>query len=122
MSDLELSRRRTGASDWQLFRDGADPQQFLEVFEVPSWDEHLRQHAGRLTGADAAIEGRADALASSPSSAHHYFPADDVPDGWGDQDEGGPGGSSGAIERQAAAPGLDDQAGVDEHPPRSPAR
>ena len=79
MSDLERSRRRTGASDWQLYRDGADPQQFLEVFEVPSWDTHLRQHGGRLTGADAAIEARADALATGPSSVNHYFPADDVP-------------------------------------------
>ena len=81
MADLERSRRRTGASDWRLYRDGADPQQFLEVFEVPSWDTHLRQHGGRLTGADAAIEGRADALATNRSSVHHYFPADDVPVG-----------------------------------------
>jgi hypothetical protein len=88
MSDLELSRRRTGASDWQLYRDGADPQRFLEVFEVPSWDTHLRQHGGRLTGADAAIEARADALATGPSSVHHYFPADDVPiDGCGQDDD-----------------------------------
>ncbi len=79
MSDLERSRRRTGASDWQLYRDGADPQQFLEVFDVPSWDTHLRQHGGRLTGADAAIEGRADALATGPSKVHHYFSADDLP-------------------------------------------
>jgi hypothetical protein len=68
MSDLELSRRRTGASDWQLYRDGADPQRFLEVFEVPSWDTHLRQHGGRLTGADAAIEARAEALPHRPST------------------------------------------------------
>jgi MFS family permease len=79
MSDLERSRRRTGASDWQLYRDGADPQRFLEVFEVPSWDTHLRQHGGRLTGADAAIEARADELAIGPEDVHHYFPADDVP-------------------------------------------
>ncbi len=87
MSDLERSRRRTGASDWQLYRDGADPQRFLEVFEVPSWDTHLRQHGGRLTGADAAIETRVEALASTPSSVHHYFPADDVPVEGTDQDE-----------------------------------
>ena len=79
MSDLERSRRRTGASDWQLYRDGADPRQFLEVFQVPSWDTHLRQHSGRLTGADAAIEGRADELAVGPADVHHYFPADAVP-------------------------------------------
>ncbi len=79
MADLERSRRRTGASDWQLYRDGADPQEFLEVFEVPSWDTHLRQHGGRLTGADAAIEERADALAGGQSIVHHYFLAGDVP-------------------------------------------
>jgi MFS family permease len=78
MSDLERSRRRTGASDWQLYRDGADPQRFLEIFEVPSWDTHLRQHGGRLTGADAAIEGRADELATGPADVHHYFLAEDV--------------------------------------------
>ena len=94
MSDLERSRRRTGASDWQLYRDGADPQRFLEVFEVPSWDTHLRQHGGRLTGADAAIEGRADALATGPSSVHHYFPADDVPIDGGEEDEAAQEGSS----------------------------
>jgi MFS family permease len=87
MSDLERSRRRTGASDWQLYRDGADPQRFLEVFEVPSWDTHLRQHGGRLTGADAAIEERADALATGRSSVHHYFPAEDVPVEGSGQDE-----------------------------------
>jgi MFS family permease len=86
MSDLERSRRRTGASEWQLYRDGADPRQFLEVFEVPSWDTHLRQHGGRLTGTDAAIEARADALAAGQSDVHHYFPADDVPVEGGRQD------------------------------------
>ena len=96
MWDLERSRRRTGASEWQLYRDGADPQQFLEVFEVPSWDTHLRQHGGRLTGADAAIEGQADALATGPSSVHHYFPADDVPIDGNGQDAGIRDGSSGA--------------------------
>jgi MFS family permease len=94
MADLERSRRRTGASDWQLYRDGADPQRFLEVFEVPSWDTHLRQHGGRLTGADAAIEARADALTSTPSTVHHYFLADDVPVDGGGQQEAIPEGSN----------------------------
>jgi len=96
MSDLERSRRRTGASDWQLYRDSADPQRFLEVFEVPSWDTHLRQHGGRLTGADAAIEAKAEALASTPSIVHHYFPADDVPVEGNGQDEAIQEGSSAA--------------------------
>ena len=105
MSDLERSRRRTGASDWQLYRDGADPQRFLEVFEVPSWDTHLRQHGGRLTGADAAIEARADALASDPSTVHHYFPADDVPIDGGGPDEAIPETSRAADVGRPDAPG-----------------
>ena len=109
MSDLERSRRRTGASDWQLYRDGADPERFLEVFEVPSWDMHLRQHGGRLTGADAAIEARADALASAPSTVHHYFPADDVPIGDSGQDEAGQEGSSTASVARPEPLGSDDQ-------------
>jgi MFS family permease len=109
MSDLERSRRRTGASDWQLYRDGADPQQFLEVFEVPSWDTHLRQHGGRLTGADAAIEARAEALASTPSSGHHYFPADDVPVDGSGQDEVPQEGSNAANVDQPNALSSDDR-------------
>jgi MFS family permease len=101
MSDLERSRRRTGASDWQLYRDGADPQRFLEVFEVPSWDTHLRQHGGRLTGADAAIEARAEALASTPSTVHHYFPADEVPTDGSGQGEATQAGSSAGSDRRA---------------------
>jgi MFS family permease len=109
MSDLERSRRRTGASDWQLYRDGADPQRFLEVFEVPSWDTHLRQHGGRLTGADAVTEARAEALASAPSSVHHYFPADDVPVDGSRRDEAIHEGSSPASERQADGLSSDNQ-------------
>jgi hypothetical protein len=71
-------------------------QRFLEVFEVPSWDTHLRQHGGRLTGPDAAIEARADALATGPSSVHHYFPADDVPIEGNGQDDATQEGSSAA--------------------------
>jgi hypothetical protein len=109
MSDLERSRRRTGASDWQLYRDGADPQRFLEVFEVPSWDTHQRQHGGRLTGADAAIEARAEALASTPSSVHHYFPADDVPVEGSGQDGAIQEASSAASVGQPDALSSDDQ-------------
>ena len=37
---------------------------FVEVFSVPSWEEHLRQHEGRLTAADKAIEDAALAFGS----------------------------------------------------------
>ena len=52
MDQLRRSRRRTGASRWELYRDGEHPDRFVELFRVPSWEEHLRQHEGRLTAAD----------------------------------------------------------------------
>ncbi len=51
-------RRRDGAVSWGLFRDTAEPGQWLETFVVESWGEHLRQHA-RATMADLAIEAAA---------------------------------------------------------------
>ena len=38
-------RRREGAVRWDLFRDLADSDRYLETFLVPSWAEHMRQHA-----------------------------------------------------------------------------
>ena len=58
-------------------RDGEDPTRFLELFEVPSWDVHARQHEGRLTGSDAEAEQEAFALANR-IAPRHYFPAEDV--------------------------------------------
>jgi hypothetical protein len=45
------------------------------VYLVPSWDEHPRQHAGRLTGADREVEERAQALADGPPQVSHLFSA-----------------------------------------------
>ncbi len=59
MQRVQASRRRTGATRWNLYRDAADPQRFLETFHVPSWEEHLRQHNERLTGTDQDIEREA---------------------------------------------------------------
>jgi len=52
MNQLRLSRLRTGATQWGLFRDGEVAHRFVEEFVVPSWDEHLRQHRYRITGTD----------------------------------------------------------------------
>jgi MFS family permease len=83
MEALQRSRRRTGARSWRLYREGADPSQFVELFEVASWEEHLRQHGGRLTGADRAFEEEAEALASKASLTRHYFPVEAVPSNLG---------------------------------------
>jgi hypothetical protein len=42
---------------------------------VPSWNEHLRQHRERLTGADQDLEERAIGLADGPPQVAHLFRA-----------------------------------------------
>jgi MFS family permease len=71
---LRRSRRRTGASRWELYRDGDHPDRFVEAFQVPSWEEHLRQHDGRLTAADRAIEDAVLSLSDPPARAEHLLP------------------------------------------------
>ncbi|MGW4501841.1 MFS transporter [Micromonospora sp. NPDC004336] len=70
------SRRRTGAMRWGLFRTGEREHGFVEVYQVPSWEEHLRQHGGRLTGADRGAEERARALTVGKIVVNHLLPAD----------------------------------------------
>jgi MFS family permease len=74
MQALRGSRLRTGATRWGLFRDGADPNRFVEVYQVPTWAEHLRQHEGRLTEGDRGAEERAVALAQGPAEVSHLLP------------------------------------------------
>ncbi|TDC72861.1 MFS transporter [Micromonospora sp. KC606] len=76
MRAVGRSRRRTGAMRWGLFRSGERENGFVEVYQVPSWEEHLRQHGGRLTGADQAADERARALTDGPVRVHHLLPAD----------------------------------------------
>jgi len=52
MRQVERHRRRTGAFQWDLFRDLAAPDRFVETFVVESWGEHLRQHRRTTVNAD----------------------------------------------------------------------
>jgi MFS family permease len=74
MDHLRQSRRRTGATRWELFRDGDRPDRFMEIFSVASWQEHLRQHEGRLTAADREVEEAALAFSDPPARAEHLLP------------------------------------------------
>ena len=74
MNHLHQSRRRTGATRWELYRDGDQPDRFIELFSVPSWEEHLRQHEGRLTAADKEVEEAALAFSDPPARAEHLLP------------------------------------------------
>jgi hypothetical protein len=75
MAPLRLSRLRTGAVDWALYQDGANPRSFIELFSVASWDEHLRQHRERQTGTDLEYHDAAAALSDPPPQTDHYLAA-----------------------------------------------
>jgi MFS family permease len=74
MAPLRRSRLRTGASRWDLYRDGSRPERLLEIFSVPSWQEHLRQHEGRVTAEDRALEEAAHMLSDPAPKADHLLP------------------------------------------------
>jgi MFS family permease len=75
MELVRLGRLRTGATTCSLYRDGADPSTFVLVALYPTWEEHLRQHTGRLTGTDQEREERANALTIEEPEGAHLFPA-----------------------------------------------
>lgn len=41
---LGRNRKRFGAFQWEMFRDPATPDRFVETYMVESWGDHLRQH------------------------------------------------------------------------------
>jgi MFS family permease len=68
-------RRRDGASRWGVFRDLERADIFLEIFEVASWAEHLRQHE-RLTRADGALEQEIRRCAQTEPTIRHLIGAE----------------------------------------------
>jgi MFS family permease len=76
MGRLRRSRLRTGATDWGLYQDGENPRLFIELFSVPSWEEHLRQHEERQTGTDLQYHDAAAALSDPEPRIDHYLAAD----------------------------------------------
>jgi MFS family permease len=79
MARVRLSRLRTGATQWGLFRNGETPHQFVELFVVSSWDEHMRQHTERLTGSDQQYGEEAQAFSDPPEETSHLI-AVELPD------------------------------------------
>jgi MFS family permease len=59
MQPVGRARRRSGGERWGLFQDGADPERFVEVYVVATWEEHLRQNQERVTRTDRLFEERA---------------------------------------------------------------
>jgi hypothetical protein len=75
MRAMRRSRLRSGATRWELYRVGEDPHRYVEQFEVPTWEEHERQHQGRLTADDKAIEDAAFAHVTGSPQTQHLLPA-----------------------------------------------
>jgi MFS family permease len=75
MEQLRLSRLRSGASRWDLYRVGETPEVFVEEFQIPTWREHLRQHEGRLTVEDQEIENAAFSHVLGTPRHRHYLPS-----------------------------------------------
>ena len=75
MDMVRGARQRTGAMRWGLFRPAETADRFVEVYLVPSWGEHLRQHGGRLTGEDRAAERRVQDLTEGAPEILHLVPA-----------------------------------------------
>ena len=76
MTRVRQSRLRTGATQWGLFRDGEVSHSFIEMYVVPSWDEHLRQHRYRITATDHDYEMQADSLSDPPPEVSHLIAVD----------------------------------------------
>jgi len=76
MAEVRLLRLRTGGTLWGLFRDGETAHQFVELFVVASWEEHLRQHGERQTGAGRQIHERATELSDPPPETSHLIAAE----------------------------------------------
>lgn len=55
IQSLGIIRRRDGAFAWGVFEDLALPGHYIEIFQVDSWLDHLRQHA-RITREDQRIQ------------------------------------------------------------------
>jgi len=71
MVQVRRTRLRTGATDWGLLRGVDAPTTFTELFTVPTWEEHLRQHTERLTGTDRKFLAAARAFADPEPEATH---------------------------------------------------
>ncbi|MFC0242398.1 MFS transporter [Rhodopseudomonas telluris] len=71
LRQLSHQRRRDGAYAWDVFEDAAAQGRFLEVFQVASWLEHLRQHQ-RVTNADRIVQNsvRCFHAAAEPKVTH----------------------------------------------------
>jgi hypothetical protein len=70
MRRVERDRRRGGAVEWDLYRDLADTDRFVETFTVCTWGEHLRQHERRTRTADVMLQRAREYVEGDVEVAH----------------------------------------------------
>ena len=75
MQRLRASRLRDGGYGWQLFRVAEEEGLYREVFQVSTWEEHLRQH-DRVTEAERDLQAKIAALTAGGAGARirHLLP------------------------------------------------
>jgi MFS family permease len=79
MRALATSRRRTGATSWELWHLIDDSQLFVEQYSLHNWGEHIAQREERMTGYDRELETRAAALAEPNPVVRHLIKPKSVP-------------------------------------------
>lgn len=71
MDEIRRVRLRTGAFRWTLYRDVIQPNRFTELFEVYTWEQHLRQHERLDSAATDLIQQSIEFdVAGAPRSVH----------------------------------------------------
>ena len=60
-------RGRAGAVFWQVYEDVAHPEDWMELWSMESWTDHLRE-AARLSAEDRAVLARAAAFQRDPDN------------------------------------------------------
>lgn len=73
MRELRRIRKRNGATRWRLWHDVERPERWLEVFEAPSWIDHMRLY-DRSTISDRAVMAHARSLhvGAEPPKAQRF--------------------------------------------------
>lgn len=74
MEEVRKTRLRTGAYNWNLYRDVEDPTRYVEIYESPTWIEHQRMHE-RVSIADQQLEHKVRAFhaGDSPVQVSHFI-------------------------------------------------
>ncbi|MFN3131133.1 MFS transporter [Roseibium sp.] len=76
LQNFAKERLRNGATRWDLHQSVEDPEIWMESFHLPSWAEHLEQHA-RVTRHDADLQQSVrtfDIRESGPVVRHFVVP------------------------------------------------